>query len=652
METYLNAWTPVKAEREDDRFAAEVWGRRYEFINSALPTQITSLGKELLYSPVKLTPVFGDEEKEWVDFDCRLYSANDETAVFITSQAAGNVICDTAVTVEYDGFVKIDLKLLSSWQFGEAAPKLTGLYMDVPLKKEHAGLMHYWPNDRHSIIQSQDVVNSGETEDVVFPFKPYFSFSDTEVGLGIFCGDSDENLMLNDPEKCVSITDCGEYVNLRLTLLEQMPANWLGRNDRWVATLKPVAFTVGFHAMPVKPMKAGNEVYKVATAAGDDHDICKDGKVNKELLAELKKVGLKQLYLHENWSAIQNFGFPYDEAFIKEFVKEAHASGIKIIPYFGYEFSTLHPEWSRVAEDYLMKNTDGEFTGGWQRKPHQRAYMVCYQGGYSDEMIERVCYVMDELGMDGIYTDGTYIPWECANTNHGCGYTDKKGQLHATFPILAVREHVKKLYAEVHKRGGTIDTHQSACCIMPLLSFCDTYYDGENIQKNLKKEDMSFLNPAAFRAEYMGINFGIPANFLAAVNEERPISALYALSLLHNVHCRTWVPGSKGNAFDYCSAIWSIFDRYDLDNAKWYPYWDKTPVTAEGNAMVSVYEAAQATVAVCADFSPGTEKITLHVPKEIKAVKNLLTSEAFKAADGKAEVATEISTLNILLLER
>ena len=71
----------------------------------------------------------------------------------------------------------------------------------------------------------------------------------------------------------------------------------------------------------------------------------------------------------------------------------------------------------------------GNFAGGWQRKPHQRAFMTCYNSGYADVLIERVKYVMDELGVDVIYTDSTSIPHDCANTSHGCGYYDKDGNL-------------------------------------------------------------------------------------------------------------------------------------------------------------------------------------------------------------------------------
>lgn len=653
MKEYLNAWTPVKLEKKDNFIKADVWGRSYEFDNSPFPTQIISKGQELLYAPITLTPVFGDKIGKWDENTSTVFSQEDEKATFITSAVSHNTILDTAVNVEYDGFVKIDLKVMSFWGFRSAedsVPQLTGLYLDVPVKKEYASLMHYWPNDKQSIIPAGKILNSGKTQDMTFPFKPYISLGNNEVGLGVFAGETTENIVLNDEDKCITITDEGEYVNIRIRFLEQIPENWHGRKDRWVSALKPMTYTVGFHATPVKEMRTTDDTYKIAHV-GRCADIADNGKVNQALIDELKSYDIKWIILHEDWTAIQNYGFPADKDLTKGFIDACHEKGMRVMVYFGYEYSTLAPGWNKNAENYLIKTIDGEFTGGWQRLPHQRAFMVCYNGGYSDEMISRVEYVMDELGVDGIYTDGTYVPWECANEAHGCGYTDAKGVRHTTFPVLAVREHVKKLYEAVHKRGGIIDTHQSSCCLMPTLSFCDSYYDGENIQGNLTKDTMDFLNMDAFRAEYMGYNYGLPVNFIAYTNEERPMETLSALTILHNVHCRPGCLHGSLNDIKYLSKIWNIFDEYSLNKSTWHPYWKNELVTAEGGAYASCYETDKGIVAAVSDFTCGIDSITLNIPKNCKAVTNLLTNEKFTGDNGKVTIASDYSTLNLLLIE-
>ena len=647
---FKKIWTPLTEEVSDNYAKINVWNRDYIFDNSLFPTEIISKNIQMLYAPIKLTPVFSEQTGEWVDICNTKVLSDDEKSVFVASATCNNVIANTTVTTEFDGFVKIDLRLMSYWQFagnGQNTPTLTGLYLDIPVKKECATLFHYWPNDKTSIIPAADVMNSGKTENSKFPFKPYISLGNNEIGLGVFCGESCKNYNLSNEDECIEVLDKGEYVNIRINILDKMPENWQGKNDRWVDTLKPVTYTFGFMATPVKPIRCGDETYKIHQIF-DCEDMKKNGEINYELLDTLQKHGVKTLILHENWTAIQNFGLPQDKEFCINFIKEAHKRKIKILVYFGYEYSTLTPDFNKKCEDYLIKTVDNQFTGGWQRKPHQRAFMVCYNGGYSDVKLERVIYAMDVLGADGIYTDGTYVPWECANTAHGCGYTDDNGKLHTTFPVLAVREHVKKLYKAVHERGGIIDTHQSSCCIMPTLSFCDSYYDGENIQGQLTKENMDFLSLDAFRAEYMGHNLGISANFIAYTNKERPMSALCALTLLHNVFPRP----REIDALEYISTFWKIFDDYKLNDSEWVPYWNNTDVLVKNEkAYASLYNTKDSKVLVVSNFNNNENLINLITSTDYKKAVSLLNNKEYEISNKNLAIECEPATVDILLLK-
>lgn len=632
---FSTVWTPVVCNVENGKAEFEVWGRKYVFDNSFLPTSITSLGKELLEKPVSMTAVFGGKTGEWHEFNYILFEATDERAVVIISAMTENVMANATVTVEFDGFVKIQLVLSSGAQYGFAAngrnkPELTGLYLDISMNPEHAGLFHYWPNDKTSIIPSKFVMNSGKTEDTKLPFKPYLWMGDEEVGLGFFSGETDENFIAGDD--CVKVTGS----NMRITFLEATPRNWQGRQDEWVDALNPVTYTFGFHATPVKKFKMSDENHKIFHLSEIEPDIYYYNDIADRAAA----MGTKWIILHEQWSVIQNYGLAQDEAEFKKFVKKCHKLGMKVMVYFGYEFSTLAPEFGSKCHEYLYKNHDGNFTGGWQRKPGQRAFMVCYNSGYSDVFLKRVEYVMDEYGVDGIYTDSTYVPWECTNPAHGCGYIDHNGKLHHTFPILAVREHVKKLYEIVHKRGGIIDTHQSTCCMMPTLSFCDTYFDGENIQDRLTDKDMEFLNLYAFRTEYMGSNYGMSANFISMTNEERTIKGLESLTLLHNVHTRSYTLEN----LEYSSFIWKIFDDLKLVSANWHPYWNnKLSSIAEDDAYTSAYETEDGYVIYAVDFK-GNREITLTVPDGVSKITEKISGETYEISGGKAVVRIPQST--------
>lgn len=655
MKKALSAWTPVVVEDRKDGFTLRVWGRSYTFDNAILPTSIVSRGEELLAQPVKLVPVFGDKAEEWTDIQHTLLSADEEKAVIVTSATAGNVVFSGAVTVEYDGFVKVDLKICNFWQFSEgdlATSKLTGLTLDVLMNKEHSGLFHYWPNDKTSIIPAKDVMNSGRLACGDYPFKPYMMFGSEEAGLGLFLGESDKGFTIDDEDRCITVSEEDGKARMLMRIFDRMPEAWGGETDRWVAALPPLCFTIGFQATPVKPVQLSDMDYKYFHyGVGCCDDPIMAGKFrDPEFLAKtLEEAGVRRLVLHEQWSVIQNYGLPEDPEYFKGLVAACHRHNIRVLVYFGYECSTLHPDFNNMAEKWLIRTPDGHFTGGWQRKPHQRDYMVCYNGDYGAEMRRRIAYVMDELGVDDIYTDGTYVPWECANEAHGCGWRDKNGVLHHTFPVLAVREHVKKLYELVHERGGIIDTHQSSCCLMMTLAFCDSIYDGENIQEMLHKDNLDFLDLAAFRTEYMGYNLGLPANFIAYTNEDRPMEALEGLSLLHNVHCRPCFFSD----LPYMSKVWSVFDDYKLNQAEWVPYWRNSVITvANPRTSVSVYkEQTGAVTAVVMNADPNGVEAVLTVPASCTKLTNLLTGAITVVENGTAKVDVGLCKLNILRAE-
>lgn len=577
----LPPWTPVAFEHKGLVAKARVWGREYEFNESLFPTAVETAGRSILAAPMQLHAFF--EGKEAAFGKTVMLAMEEETteakAVFAVSQTAENILLNGRVSVEYDGFVKIDFNIIPFWGFAKIennVPRLDGLYLDIPIKKEYAPLYHFWPNDDSGgIYPNHFVVNSGYLPEggTALPFKPYVWSGWEYGGLGI-CAETDENIEISNRKKAVEWIEEADRVIIRLHLLDQIPAGWQGRVDQWVDTLKPIDYSIGIQATPVKeiPQKMIEEwrPYGNITAKAADVADIRDPETGKTLIEELVSGGVKWLILHETWSAIQNYGLAEDADDIKRIAEVCHANGIKLMLYFGYECSTLAPCWHEKADEMLLKVPNGSYAGGWQRRLQpQRAYIACYRGDYGAVMRERVAHAMDVYGADGIYTDGTFIPWECANEAHGCGYRDREGVLHTTYPVFAVREHVKQLYELVHERGGVVDTHQSACCIAPTLAFCDSYYDGENIQDALK-QGMEFLSLDAFRAEYMGKNLGLPAQFLAEVDENFTIETVSSMTLLHDVHVRI----GKVRDLHYVSKIWKAFEAFGTGDAEWIPYYE------------------------------------------------------------------------------
>lgn len=635
MKKEFSAFGPVKLHKTDTGVIFDVWGRTYEFLESFVPTKITILGNEVLTAPISLNAYFKDRNIGiWKNFHYIVHKADDEQAVVLVSAECENILANATVTIEFDGFIKIDLRIMNyySCSKGEGRfPRLQGLDLTANFKAEYSTLFHYWPNDKSSILPSSTVINSGNTETSAYSFKPYIWAGNEKLGLAIFCGESDKNYELADNEKCIEVERNPDNTSIRVHMIDSMPEDWAEKKeDSWLRTLTPLFFTFGFQATPVKAMPNDREQFNKII-----HFIFnQEGKmqlkpfIDGDAIEKAAKAGAKWVIFHEDWTAIQNYGYPEDIEGFKAAIEKCHKLGLKVMVYFGYEYSSLAPDFNQKADEYLIKVSDGSFAGGWQREPIQRDFMTCYNGPYSEVQLKRVEYVMDELGVDGIYTDGTYVPWECANESHGCGYRDKNGKLHPTYPILADREHVKKLYSIVHKRGGIIDAHQSACCLMPILAFADSYFDGENIQGLTRNKK---LRLDQFRCEYAGGNFGLPTNFIAYTNDEFTMENMLALPVLHNVLPRC----SKYGDIEYMGRIWDIFDKYGLHNAEFIPYYDNNIITAQENAFVSVYNG-QKTIAVLCNMDD--EKTQVEVFSEFESMKDLMTGEIYKFIDCKTIV--------------
>ncbi len=613
-------WLPVKATNEKTKITAEVWNRTVEFDKSIFPTSVKVAGKEILYAPIRLNAEFSDIKGEWDKHEVIFIEKNEEKAVYTVTQTAENLIVNATVTIEFDGFIKVDFQLLPFWTFcDDNKPRLTHLSLDIPVKNEFSTLMHYWPNCESGVCLSQKVINSYATPngESSFMFKPYLWTGWEYGGFGFIC-ESDKGFEIDDKNKCMTITRTDEYTNMHIAILDNMPLDWQDRADDWGNTIKPICFSFGFQATPVKPF---NEKHLEEWRAFHLYDVPKYPIFEKvmgngdTLIEKIAESGAKWIILHEDWTVIQNYGLPENEGKFKTFVKDCHNLGLKVMTYFGYELSTLYPYFNDVCDEYLNKNTKGNFVGGWQRPPMQRDFTVCYNGPYSDVMIERVIHVMDNYGVDGIYTDGTYVPWECANEAHGCGYRDNNGELKYRYPVFAVREHAKKLYSEVHKRGGIIDTHQSSCCLMATLGFADSYFDGENIQTFIN-DDIKNLKMVAFRAEFLGLNMGIPCNFITYISME----LIAGITLIHNVYPRA----NNIKDLPYISHIWKTYDNFGTASAQWIPYYENSEITTDTeNTYISYYKRDGKLLLVVTSYDEKCECLEIKLDKEYKAIKDL-----------------------------
>jgi len=555
----LPPWTEVKAETTDYEVEVDMWGRSYRFSHAMLPTSIVSAEEEILSSPIRLAGIVNGEPVTWQSKDVFLLCSNKSEAIVSGCQANDNLIIDVTSKFEFDGMIRMDMVIMPQRERSskrEASPQIERLWLEVPFNKHRATLFHYWPGGWGHAKNSGAIPENGLT----LPFKPFIWIGWEEGGLSWFA-ESDKGWEPKEENYCIEIVREGEEVILRLHLLDKQPRKL------------PLTLTMGLQATPVKPMPKDFHQWRIYHGANYGIE---NQAINQEedetVLDHITELGVKTLVSYENWTPIQGYWKTTEESKLRHLVSECHKRGIKVLLYFGYELSTLAPEWGKMADDVLVKGVNGEFAGGYQRLPEQRAYIVCYNSRWQDYFIEGISRALEDYGFDGVYLDGTIEPWGCANERHGCGYRTLDGSLKATYPIFAVRELMKRLYTIIQSKGGIVNAHQSTCCVTPTLAFCHSYWDGEQFQGGeLATEALQKLPLDTFRAEFMGKNFGIPCEFL--VYEKPPdwtFERALAFTLLHDVLVRPL----NLEELELMSKIWKAMTDFGVSTAEWYPYWE------------------------------------------------------------------------------
>ncbi|MBC7288172.1 MAG: hypothetical protein H5T86_09050, partial [Armatimonadetes bacterium] len=289
----------------------------------------------------------------------------------------------------------------------------------------------------------------------------------------------------------------------------------------------------------------------------------------RPILQAYRELGVRTICFHEHWSSIQNYFAPADPDRLRKLVRACHDQGIRLLVYYGYELSDIAPEWESCRDEILVYPR----AGGYHRQPEQHCYICCYNSVWQDYLAWAIARTMDEFDMDGVYLDGTANPFGCANIGHGCGYIGEDGKPHATYPFFAVREMMKRIYTIVKTRkpDGLVNVHQSTCMTIPSVGWATSYWDGEQfggIDRKPENWPLEILPLEAFRAEFMGHQWGVPAELLCY---ERPYTfrEALAITLPHDVLVR---PGESG--LELASKIWKAAEMFGRRQARWLPYWE------------------------------------------------------------------------------
>jgi hypothetical protein len=288
-------------------------------------------------------------------------------------------------------------------------------------------------------------------------------------------------------------------------------------------------------------------------------------------LDELAEQGVRTICFHEHWVPYQSY--PHvadaDRPKLHSLVAGLHARKLNLLLYMSRQFADNCPEWELHSDEFLLNPRGGAYT----RQPAQRAYVGCWNSPFKDFALHYLGQTMDEFGNDGWYLDGPEWPQACANREHGCGYQAPDGSWRPTWDLFGTRDFMRRLYVLTRQRQpqGQLNIHNSTVMVISTLGFGTSSWGGEQI--DAIKPPVATLDAVpmdSFRTEFMGRQWGVPAEFLVYDGQPYYARDVLAYTLLHGVLIR---PGSP-DSIERTSALWKVHDEFPFSHGTMRGYWN------------------------------------------------------------------------------
>ena len=667
----VKALSPMTSAEADGRCEVRPWNRQYTLSDSPFLSSILSGDEELLAAPMRLVGIENGRELVVQNVASHLihgYEGGKEVKACQYMQSS-RFIYNTSLSAEYDGLMDWHLTIASHGRsvaqvFGlnacDTDPReLTRLWLEIPLKKSAALSYQYAPQAKIRIDgevpnMPMELYAAGAMpkKSLTLPFVQQLFVGNDRAGFSLFF-ETNKHWQPADAARVIECLVEEDAVVIRVHLLDSEPKSWLNKGDGNGLHLFPISFRIGMQVTPIKPFPKQPyaeknmhiDCFKKIPVNYEDFLFTNFEETPEIAIDRIARLGVNTLYIHEKWNDMQNSPMLTTTAAkrLRLIVDEAHKRGMKVIPYFGYELSTLSPIYGKKSEEYLYS----DITGHWYRYPWQRAMQVCYNSNWQEDFIAGIERLYDEFGFDGLYLDSIMTSRGCRNEKHGCGYRDEEGKLHMTYPVFAIRNLMRRLCALVEKRGGIICSHSYGTFPVATMAFSHVIWEGESVQSHFMKGALERVPEDYYRAIYTGRNLGVLVNMLCYSNP--PIWTFreaMSNALPYGIIPK---PVDTGSPLEDMSALWQILDAFPVEGAEWKPYFENGATASDENLRVSYYETEDEMLVFVANMykAPITgATVTLPItPKKIEDAEggNLL-------AEGNASVTLDVASFDHRIL--
>ena len=177
----------------------------------------------------------------------------------------------------------------------------------------------------------------------------------------------------------------------------------------------------------------------------------------------------------------------------------------------------------------------------------------------------------------------------------------------------------------------------------PALAFATIYWTGEQLSRADSLTEALPLD--RFRAEMMGVNWGVPADFLH-YGLTSDFQESHAIALLHDVLVRPQLI----EEVDFSSTIWKLGDDFDRKGARFLPYWNNSEYVQidPPDCYVSLYQHPKnGVLAIVSNVGKGDVQVSVTLNLE----KLGHPAQGLTAGDGLTSkpVVLEANTVKVAL---
>lgn len=628
-------WTAVEA----DTTAARVWGRQYQMAGGFLPQQIEVHG-EPLFSRAPRVHLVVDGEPVSLTGETELVGSDQEHAEYRWTGQAGGMPVSATARLEFDGFLTVDLEL----EPGER--EIEAFHVEFPLDARWAELFHRYWFPPHVPTDNAPARSGYIGDGFACAFNIAMWLGNPDAGLQ-WTAESDQHWYPDPdhPERSIEVIPGDDETLLRLRVV-----------DRPVQPEQTLSYRWGLQATPDRPFRSEHRDTFVVQQPGLNRELHEDADVQERFanrLEGMKRVGGTHLIVHSGWRhhATDGFGQPYTwdddtHASAQHAAQMARERDLKTVFYAGW--NSLPPAVTKWWPDYgeemraMIKGSPLRFSIG--------GYRQCARSTYEDYFANGAAWMARELGVDGLFLDGTAQPFFCDEPNHGCGYHHPEtGERRPTANIWSTREMFKRFYKIFHGEmveDGLIYSHAGAN-LRAISTFTDVAHTGEGASLD------TVMNLDQYRASHYAMLTGHRVEH-ARGGGDTPLMVERGVALVHGNDIKMYPTGLRAHQHwqrdtyaDERGIAWRMWwpqQWFDWSEAQWHPYYRNDAVldVRPESVKASFYVNPAGQILLYAfnlDDEPARvqtrfDLATLGLPSRLHA-RDAVTNETWEVDDGE-----------------